>query len=285
MTTTPRARDLRRFAESTLALAAVGWMLIGCRAEPSAPGLPSADANTPSDANVVDGAPEADGELPDADVGPEECDAYAAVTATNAKSALYAFVRDHTSLGYDRARDAMYGSGGVDDFGGVIESVYTNDTAAPDGTRTPGNLNTEHSWPQSDGADKEPAQSDLHHLFPCDQTANSQRSNHPFGQTTCTGNSCSWARDGSELGQATGGQTVFEVRTSRRGDIARAHFYFAVRYQIGIDSAEEATLRQWHAQDPVDDRERTRHARIVNLQKKRNPFVDCPSLVDLVDNF
>lgn len=268
-----------------LVLAAVGWMAIGCRAEPSVEGPNGSDAGAPRDADLGDAMPAVDADGVDADAVVESCGAYPSVTAANAKSTLYAGVRNHTSLGYNRARDVMYAAGGVDDFGGIIESLYTSDTAIPDGSRTPGTLNTEHTWPQSDGADSEPAQSDLHHIFPCDQTANSQRSNHPFGQTTCTGNACRWARDGSELGVSQGGQTVFEVRPSRRGDVARAHFYFAIRYQLSIDAAEETTLRAWHAEDPVDDHERTRHERVANLQHNRNPFVDCPSLVGLVDNF
>jgi uncharacterized protein len=37
------------------------------------------------------------------------------------------------------------------------------------------------------------------------------------------------------------------------------------------------TLRSWHAADPVDDFERRRHQRIVQVQGNRNPFIDRPA--------
>jgi endonuclease I len=86
--------------------------------------------------------------------------------------------------------------------------------------------------------------------------------------------------------------TVFQVRSERQGDIARAHFYFAVRYDRSIDAREEAVLRQWHENDPVvgvgetaPSREQIRNDRIEDVQNNRNPFVDCPALVDRISNF
>jgi endonuclease I len=40
-----------------------------------------------------------------------------------------------------------------------------------------------------------------------------------------------------------------------------------------------ATLLQWHAADPVDDRERLRNETVFNYQGNRNPFVDHPEWV------
>jgi endonuclease I len=176
----------------------------------------------------------------------------------------------------------MYGiTGTIDVFDGQIESVYTAASVAPDGTRTPGGtFNTEHSWPRSDGADVEPPLSDIHHLFPCDEPSNTERASYPFGETTCEAAACPWSDDGSELGPDGEGRTVFEVRGARRGDVARAHFYFAVRYALAIESAEESTLRAWHIEDPPDAREQARNDRIEAVQANRNPFVDCPELVD-----
>lgn len=44
--------------------------------------------------------------------------------------------------------------------------------------------NTEHTWPQSRGANEEPAQSDINILFSADEGSNSVRLKHPFGNVT-----------------------------------------------------------------------------------------------------
>jgi len=77
---------------------------------------------------------------------------------------------------------------------------------------------------------------------------------------------------------------LFEPRESRKGDIARAMFYFYTMYQAQADNADpnffnlqSATLCQWHEQDPVDAREYARTFAIAAYQDdKPNPFVlDC----------
>ena len=52
-----------------------------------------------------------------------------------------------------------------------------------------------------------------------------------------------------------------------------------------INDREEAILRQWHKEDPVDDLERTRNNRVEGYQGNRNPFIDRPELVDRISNF
>jgi hypothetical protein len=42
------------------------------------------------------------------------------------------------------------------------------------------------------------------------------------------------------------------------------------------------TLFQWHNQDPVSAQEVARHARIVERQGNRNPFVDNPAWVNAI---
>ena len=193
----------------------------------------------------------------------------------------------HAGKTYDEARDFMYGIAGpgVDVHGGIVECIYTGITATADGTRTPGTINTEHSWPRSDGAAVFPREGDLHHLFPTDTTANSQRGNLPFGNTTCVASGCPWDQGGSELGVDSTGTTVFEVRPAYRGDIARAHFYFSVRYSLAIPASEESVLRQWNAEDPPSQVERTRNDAIEAVQGNRNPFVDYPQLSARISDF
>jgi endonuclease I len=205
------------------------------------------------------------------------------------KNALLALVKDHTALGYNKAREAVFtvAGGGVDVVGGLIECVYTGKQVPADGTTAPGGFNTEHSWPKSDGADAEPAKSDLNHLFPSDASANSHRGSLPFGVTDCaTHGSCTWSVGGSMIGPLVGGGgKVFMVRPAMQGDIARAHFYFSVRYGLSIPAAEELWLRLWNVADLPDARERDRAAAIEGLQSRRNPFVDRPDFVEQIGDF
>lgn len=210
---------------------------------------------------------------------------------------LRAALQAHVSEGsvgfdYDAARDLMYGiTDAIDvDADLTIECVYTGYRRLADGTRSPGSglteITTEHSWPRSDGAAVFPAEGDIHHLFPTLAPANNNRGNDEFGDVACGvgwPRSCAWADGGSFLGAAIDGRdSVFQVRPEHRGDIARAHFYFAVRYNRPIPALEEETLRRWHCEDPPSPRERARNDRIEVHQKNRNPFVDQPFWVERI---
>ncbi|RAL23868.1 hypothetical protein DL240_06885 [Lujinxingia litoralis] len=212
--------------------------------------------------------------------------------------ALFQKVDDHTWYDYQNARNFMYDpEGGIDvQADGLLHCPYTGTTATPgyavingvtEPDRTPDDFNTEHSWPRSDGANVDPAEGDIHHLFPTDSRSNSYRGNFEFGNTDCSGSSCTWDSGvGTKLGTSNDGRgRVFEVRMQNRGDMARAHFYFSVRYGLSIDSQEEAVLRQWNCQDPPDDWERLRNDRVEVVQNNRNPFVDRPDFVDQIADF
>lgn len=213
---------------------------------------------------------------------------------------LRAALQVHVSEGsvgfdYDAARDLMYGiTDAIDvDPDLTIECVYTGYRRLADGTRSPGSglteITTEHSWPRSDGAGVFPAEGDIHHLFPTLAPANNNRGNDEFGDVACGvgwPRSCAWADGGSFLGPGVDGRSsVFQVRPEHRGDIARAHFYFAVRYNRPIPSLEETTLRRWHCEDPPSPRERARNDRIEVHQKNRNPFVDQPFWVERIQDY
>jgi hypothetical protein len=43
-----------------------------------------------------------------------------------------------------------------------------------------------------------------------------------------------------------------------------------------------ATLRQWHADDPVDAREMSRNDVVYSYQGNRNPFIDHPEWVEML---
>ncbi|MFY0531800.1 endonuclease [Nannocystis pusilla] len=73
------------------------------------------------------------------------------------------------------------------------------------------------------------------------------------------------------------------------GPVARATLYFLVRYPGEIDAPHELTpeqielLKQWSKEDPPGQYERHRNQAIFAVQGNRNPFIDHPQWVDLVD--
>lgn len=116
--------------------------------------------------------------------------------------------------------------------------------------------------------------SDAHHLRAVDGQENSSRNNRNYGVDY--------------------NGPVATPTSSWKGDVARACFYMAVRYnglnvvngnpqetiigQIG----DLATLLTWNQTDPRDDFELNRNNYIYTWQMNRNPFIDYPTLVDYV---
>ena len=203
------------------------------------------------------------------------------------KSALKTFTTaGYISLGYNAARDRMFET--VDDYGAdTIECVYTGRKIKAV-TRTEAqnqNFNTEHTWPQSNFNENEPMRSDIHHLFPTDETANTYRSNYPFGYVVTN---ITWQVGGSKLGRDIYNSIVFEPRNVHKGNAARAVFYFVIRHQnygSFLTLNQETALRQFHLQDTVDARERLRSDRIKQFQNNRNPFADHPEFVERIRTF
>lgn len=195
------------------------------------------------------------------------------------KDELYNLVKNHVCLGYTPARQKMFGE--IDNENGYVRCVYTGrllkTTAIPNGS----DMNTEHTWPKSMGASSDPAMSDLFHLFITDSETNSRRSSYPFGMVV----EKIWEKGGSVLGKDEQGSTVFMVRPDHRGNVARAMFYFSIRYKLPIEYNQEKTLRQWHQNDPVDDKEKLRNDGVANYQKNRNPFIDHPEYVERITDF
>lgn len=179
----------------------------------------------------------------------------------------------YNSLGYNTARDNMYAT--IDNVNGDVECVYTGRTATFN-TRAganANNFNCEHTFPQGFFSQNEPMRSDIHHLFPTDVSANSQRGNDPFGIVT----NASWSQGGSKSG---GGK--FEPRDIQKGATARAMMYFVVRYQdySNFFQGQEAFLYQAHQNFPPSAAERQRNDDIQAVQNNRNPFVDYPQFKD-----
>ncbi|NLG35858.1 MAG: hypothetical protein GX548_10950 [Lentisphaerae bacterium] len=152
-----------------------------------------------------------------------------------------------------------------------------------------GTWNNEHVWANSHGiTDNDPAYSDWHHLHATDAGANSDRSSRDFDVVTGTTTNYSFS------GTISAG--LFEPPIAGKGDVARALFYMAVRYNgegdLGFSSDLELTnaapvsgawhgkletLLEWNELDPVNDYERRRNNLVyTNWQGNRNPFVDHP---------
>lgn len=199
----------------------------------------------------------------------------------------------HEVVGYDRARKIMFGELDVQKDGNgtfIIDvycgrKVYFTDINEVSGMHD--NVNIEHTWPQSKfngNFPKEMQKSDMHHLYLTDSQANAYRGNNPFGFVTIEKNRLS--KDGcSSRHGFMNTRTVYTPPDQHRGNVARALFYFSMHYNLGIDQAQEKTLRQWHKIDPVDEDEIKRHESIAKYQKVRNPFIDHPEAVDKVTDF
>ncbi len=141
---------------------------------------------------------------------------------------------------------------------------YTDGTSSiPDGINV---------WLPTNANDILAGHGDAHHIRAEDGPENSIRNNKDYGEYLGpTGTQGSW-----------------------HGDVARALFYMATRYnalslvngnpanttvgQLG----DLALLLQWNHTDPSDDFEMNRNNYIETWQHNRNPFIDYPNLADYI---
>ncbi|MHB0997551.1 MAG: endonuclease I family protein [Elusimicrobiales bacterium] len=153
-----------------------------------------------------------------------------------------------------------------------------------DGVTDSDGMNAEHVWPQGYFNKAAPMKSDLHHIFPTFITPNNTRGAFPFG---IAGRAEYVTTSGSRFDG-----DVFEPADAVKGDVARALFYFLVRYydrtiKDGMDykdfwSGRVQLFLDWNRQDPPDAAERRRNDLIAAYQGNRNPFVDDPLLAEKV---
>ena len=192
------------------------------------------------------------------------------------------------------------------------------------------NFDKEHVWCQSRGFKGKsetatgPAGTDLHHLIAGDSQVNQIiHNNNPYGfvdVVSATGDKTYTANNllGSikHASSSDEANIVFEPQDCDKGDIARAIFYMAARYNnySGTDTitdfepnlaivnyatsngaAEYSTatkavtmgilsdLLAWNKLDPVDEYEIHRNDLIYrNYQGNRNPFIDFPQWADCI---
>lgn len=202
--------------------------------------------------------------------------------------------KNHKAVGYNQAKKILFGQLYLEknSVGYFVKDVYCDieytKGIGPGNLPDQSELNTEHTWPQSKfthGFPNELQKSDLHHLFPTDSKANSTRGNFAFAEVTENQNlkNCSASKSGPST--TSGGHTFFEPPLSHKGNVARALFYFSVRYKMPIDKDQEEFLRRWNDLDPVDDQEIARNNAIEKLQGNRNPFIDHNEYVDAISDF
>lgn len=201
---------------------------------------------------------------------------------------------EHRGIGYRGARKVLFGKIHLkeDAQGYYVEDVYCRKKIRKSMTNIGPNIipknsviNCEHTWPQSrfsSSFDKNLQKSDLHHLYPTDSHANSTRGNNQFAEVDGQKlDNC----DGSYVGVEKWQGAYFEPPNEHKGNVARALFYFSIRYKLKISSTEEEYLRRWHHLDPVDQDELERNEMIHKVQGNRNPFIDYPELVNSISDF
>lgn len=222
------------------------------------------------------------------------------------RTALYNIIKSHTALDYSALWSAYVQTDKMPS--GKVWDIYSDQpggTAAyyyNFGTNQCGNYtqegdcyNREHTVPQSWFGDSLPMKTDLFHLYPTDGWVNNKRANFPYGEV----NSPTWtSTNGSKLGPCAYpgcSGTVFEPIDAYKGDLARSYFYMTVCYMNrNLGQASESMfsgsqlvgwaknmLVEWHNSDPVSEKEIARNNVIYNnIQHNRNPFIDCPELVE-----
>jgi endonuclease I len=237
------------------------------------------------------------------------------------KTGLYQLIQGHTTQGYgaiwtfyaNSERDTYY-----ENDGSLLDIYSENPTTGDPYTYLTTNdqcgnynseadcYNREHSFPRSwFGGSIEPMNSDIHHIFATDGYVNSKRGSFPYGEV---GTASYTSSNGSKLGSAASSisftGTVFEPIDEFKGDVARAHFYMATRYENSIASWEGNStnsnsalagnnstvfeawyltmLKRWHTDDPVSQKEIDRNEAAQTYQGNRNPFVDYPGFVELI---
>jgi endonuclease I len=242
-------------------------------------------------------------------------------TGYSLKTELHNLINNHTGQGYS-ALWTFYENHSLDVYfekdGSILDIYSENPTSSDSYTFTKvsdqcgnysgegGCYNREHTFPKSwFGGKVEPMNSDVHHIYATDGFVNSKRSGFPFGEVATASFT---STNNSKLGSATTtlgyNGTVFEPIDEFKGDLARAYFYMAARYENVISSWQNNSvygdaildgssgqvfelwqlemLKRWHTNDPVSQKEIDRNEAAFGHQGNRNPFVDHPEYVDSI---
>lgn len=156
-------------------------------------------------------------------------------------------------------------------------------------------FNREHLVPQSWFKKEKLARQDAHHVWPTDILVSNKRDNYPFGKVT---NAIFTSKNGTKIDSY-----LAEPIDEFKGDIARAHLYFAIthasRYKMHskgndvfkfLDNKPLVnkyfdTYTKWAKKDQINLFDIVRNNEIAKHQNGlRNPFSDYPELIDLIIN-
>ncbi len=233
-------------------------------------------------------------------------------TGYTLKSELHDIIDGHDQQSYEWS---FFETNDVDIYyenDGTLLDIYSENPTGPDpynftqfNTRC-GNqsaegdcYNREHSFPASWFNDAYPTYSDVHHLFLSDGRVNNFRGSLPFGEV---GSPNFTSQNGSLRGSSRSGLgysgTVFEPIDEFKGDLARAYFYLATRYEdvltgwnsVMLDGSSDQVFTEWalemliswHNLDQVSQKEIDRNNAAYEWQGNRNPFVDHPDWVNAI---
>lgn len=203
----------------------------------------------------------------------------------------------HNQLGYDSAREQMYGF--IDNAtNSQVYCVYTGFHQTGSYSTYLNPINCEHTVPQSFFSSNEPMKSDIHHLYPTHQDVNSARGSLPFDNINDNSATDWYTVNSNNTGIITTSSIPasdieayskritnisFEPREDHKGDVARSIFYFYTMYPSQAGSigsvGDIEVLYEWHLNDPPDAKELQRNERIEETQGNRNPYVDYPETV------
>lgn len=249
--------------------------------------------------------------------------------STVLKQTLHEIIDDHKRFPYTSSAtdtwDILEAADQDPSNANNVIDIYKNASYAKVGGGN-SNYNREHSWPKSYGFPKDGSKNypytDAHHLFIANSGYNSSRNNKPYANcdAACAEKATDFnnARGGgageNNLTKGSGPTGTWQTWIGRKGDVARALMYLAVRYEggtHGVTGANEpdliltddrnliansktganvsvaymglkSVLLQWHKDDPVDAYE-VRHNNAVHLQQgNRNPFIDHPEFVSCI---
>ncbi|MFY2762797.1 endonuclease [Arenimonas sp. MALMAid1274] len=256
-------------------------------------------------------------------------------SASQLRCSLHAIIRGHTAYPYSGSGTSTWTILEIADENpnntAHILDAYRNRSypkvSGRAGTGTGLTYNREHTWPNSLGFGSATGNlglpnapyTDTHMLYLTDTNYNADRGNMPYADCALSaqcGERVTEANNGAGGGSGVypgnsnwfkgpnGNTGSFQVWNKRRGDMARAVLYMAIRYEGGVDPTSGqtepdleltnnraqivitssspaymgllSTLLAWHQADPPDAAERERNEVIYSFQGNRNPFIDHP---------
>ena len=212
------------------------------------------------------------------------------------RQALHDIIDDHTVVAYTNTDEVFALTDRDSANAGNVILVYSR--RSEPASCCAGEWNREHVWPNSLGIDRQlPPYSDLHNLRPSDYDVNAERG-HKYFDESDPSETPFRERAHEEAPLCSTDANSWEPPESIKGDLARAMFYMAIRYEGDrgepdlelTDNLAEittsnskmgrlTTLLVWHLLDPVSDEEKRRNEGIFTHQGNRNPFVDHPEWV------